>query len=67
MGEIAREGKITHRNKQERKKGRKKERNKEKKSISNYDTMRVHRNYITTHRQMRRLVRVFTATVMLNG
>ena len=27
---------------------------------------RSHRNYVTTHRKMRRLVRVFTATEMLD-
>ena len=35
---------------------------KQTKSISNQDTMRAYQNYITTHREMWRLVRVFTAT-----
>ena len=34
-------------------------------SIGNYDTIRAHQNYITTHRNMRRLVRVFAANLML--
>ena len=35
---------------------------KQTKSIRKQDTMRAYQNYITTHREMWRLVRVFTAT-----
>ena len=34
-------------------------------SISKYDTMRAHQNKITGHRNMRRLVRVFAANLMV--
>ena len=35
-------------------------------SINKHDTMRAHRSYITTQSNMRRLVRGFTANVMLH-